>query len=212
MSELRQRLDTGEWVIMAPERLKRKGLQKDKNPLQDTYPTYEKNCPFCPGNDDRYTNIEIDRINVPETDEWAVRCVENKFQIFSNYEPMPPASDEYMHEGIYHKYSRYGKHELIIESSEHNKTFGTMSHDEVSNVIEMYYRRYKALNDGRNRQTVLFKNHGTLSGASQKHSHSQIVSMLVVPEHIRFLIENAIRYYDRHGKCVFLQNHGVRNK
>ncbi len=214
MSELRQRLDTGEWVIMAPERLEGKKLQKGKNPLQDTFPVYEKNCPFCPGNDDRYTNIEIDRINVPETDEWAVRCVENKFQIFSNYESMPPSSAEYMHEGIYHKYSRYGNHELIIESAEHNKTFATMSHDEVSNVIEMYYRRYKALNDGKNRQTVLFKNHGTLSGASQKHSHSQIVSMLVVPEYIRYLIENAIRYHDRHGKCVFCKiiEYEINNK
>ena len=65
MSELRQRLDTGEWVIMAPERLKGRELQKDKNTLQDHYSIYEKNCPFCIGNDDRYSNIEIDKISIP---------------------------------------------------------------------------------------------------------------------------------------------------
>ncbi len=203
MSEIRQRLDTGEWVIMAPERLKGKTLQKIKNPLQNIYPYYEENCPFCPGNDDRYANIELDRITGPGADNWVVRCVENKFQIFSNHEISPPVSEEYEREGIYHKYSRYGNHELIIESALHNKTFAIMSSQEVTNVIKMYYRRYKALNNGRNLQTVLFKNHGSLSGASQKHPHSQIVSMLVVPEYIRFLIENAIRFYDRHGKCVF---------
>ena len=78
-----------------------------------------------------------------------------------------------------------------------------MSHDEVSNIVEMHYRRYKILNNGNNLQTVIFKNHGLFSGASQKHPHSQIVSMMVVPEHIRFLINNAIQYHDRHGKCVF---------
>ncbi len=203
MSELRQRLDTGEWVIMAPERLKGRELQKEKNPLQDVYPAYEKNCPFCFGNDDRYTNIEIDRINSPDTNDWTVRCVENKFQIFSNHERAPIESSEYPRNGIYHKYSRYGNHELVIESAEHNKTLGIMNHDEASNIIEMYYRRYKALNNGENRQTVLFKNHGNLSGASQKHPHSQIVSMMVVPEYIRFLVDNAMRYYDRNGRCVF---------
>ena len=203
MSELRQRLDTGEWVVMAPERLKGRDLQKEKNPLQNVYSIYEKNCPFCIGNDDRFSNIEIDRINSPETNDWTVRCLENKFQIFSNHEPVPLVSTEYKRTGIYRKFSRHGNHELVIESAVHNKTFGTMTHDEVSNVIEMHYRRYKALNDGKNLQTILFKNHGTLSGASQKHPHSQIVSMMVVPEYIRYLIDNAMRYYDRNGRCVF---------
>ena len=203
MSELRQRLDTGEWVIMAPERLKNGGIQKEKNPLQDAYSVYEKNCPFCAGNDDRYSNIEIDRINGPDTNDWTVRCVENKFQIFSNHESVPLKSKEYSTDGIYRKFTRHGNHELVIESAEHNKTFATMNHDEVSNVVEMYFRRYRCLNNGENLQAVLFKNHGVLSGASQRHPHSQIVSMMVVPEYIRFLIDNAMKYYDRHGRCVF---------
>jgi len=195
MSELRQRLDTGEWVIMAPERLKGRELQKRKNPLQSIYSTYEKNCPFCVGNDDRYSNIEIDSISNSRSCNWAVRCLENKFQIFSNHEPALLEPSEYTRDGIYCKFSRYGNHELIIESAEHNKALGTMRRDEVSNVIEMYYRRYKALNNGKNLQTVLFKNHGNLSGASQRHPHSQIVSMMVVPEYVRFLVDNAMRNY-----------------
>ncbi len=40
MSELRQNLATREWVIMAPERLKGRALQKELNPLLDTHPDY----------------------------------------------------------------------------------------------------------------------------------------------------------------------------
>ena len=203
MSELRQRLDSGEWVIMAPERLKGKTLSKVSNLAHDTLPVHDQNCPFCIGNDDRFDNVEIDRINCAVTNDWTVRCLENKFQIFSNHDLLPPEPREFVKDGIYNKFSRYGNHELVIESAEHNKTLGNMTHDEVSNVVEMYYKRYKALNNDINTHTIIFKNHGPMSGASQKHPHSQIVSMMVVPEHTRSLINGAIEYYDRHGRCVF---------
>lgn len=203
MSELRQRLDCGEWVIMAPERLKGKILQNVINPPQESLPDYDKNCPFCINKENRFSNVEIDRINCAVTNDWTVRCLENKFQIFSNHDSLPSEPREFIKEGIYNKFSRYGNHELVIESAKHNKTFGNMSHDEVSNVVEMYYKRYKTLNNGINAHTIIFKNHGSMSGASQKHPHSQIVSMMIVPEHMRSLINGAIGYYDRHGRCVF---------
>jgi UDPglucose--hexose-1-phosphate uridylyltransferase len=214
-NEIRQRIDTGNWVIMAPERLKGGELISDNN-LLDKVSDYDCKCPFCPGNEDRFENIEIDRINKPETGDWTVKCLENKYQIFSNRVSSPEGNGEFEFDGIYRKYVRYGNHELVIESEKHNKTFGTMTHDEVTNVFEMYYKRYRALNNNKNLQTVIFKNHGVKSGASQKHPHSQIVSMMVVPKYIRELINEAIDYFDSNGLCVFCKvvehemNEGIR--
>jgi UDPglucose--hexose-1-phosphate uridylyltransferase len=202
MSELRQRLDTGEWVIMAPERLEGKKQLKTSNSLQSEYPVYDKKCPFCKGNEDRFSVIEIDRIACNTEKEWAVRCIENKFQIFSNHDPIPNEKG-FIQDGIYYKYTRAGNHELIIESSEHNKTFATMSEIEVLNVVKMYVQRYKELDDGKNLKTVMFKNHGAGSGASQRHPHSQVVSMMVVPGYVRLLLMDAMNYFDRHGECVY---------
>ena len=78
--EIRQRIDTGNWVIMAPERLKGKKLIS-KNDLLCNVSDYEYKCPFCPGNENRYENVEIDRINKPGTEEWTVKCIENKYTI-----------------------------------------------------------------------------------------------------------------------------------
>ncbi|HJO92275.1 MAG TPA: galactose-1-phosphate uridylyltransferase [Victivallales bacterium] len=195
MSELRQRLDTGEWVIMAPERLEGKNIVKNPNSLQCEYPAYDENCPFCIGNDNRFPVVEIARIG-------GVRCIENKYQIFSNHDPIPERNG-FIQDDIYYKYTRAGNHELIIENSEHNKTFATMSDQEVLDVVKMYVRRYKKLDNGKNLKTTMFKNHGTGSGASQRHPHSQVVSMMVVPGYVRQLLFDAMNYFDRHGECVY---------
>ena len=209
MSELRQNLATREWVIIATERLKGKPLQKEPNALLDTIQNYSEKCPFCPKNEERFENIEIDHIPHPDqkndsNSPWLSRCIENKFKIFAEHESCPAVLTEFETEGIYRKSLGCGNHELIIESPEHNKTFATMSQNEIESVIQLYLRRFNALKENPNNLlTIIFKNHGKRSGASQVHPHSQIVSMRVVPNYVRFLIDEAIRYFDSNGVCVF---------
>ncbi len=209
MSELRQNLATREWVIVAPERLKGKPLQKNPNSLMDALPDYDKGCPFCPKNEDRFENVQIESIPHPNRNNkagspWLVRCIENKYKIFQDYESCPLGPTEFEQDGIYLKFIGCGNHELILESPEHNKTLATMSQAEVEGVVQLYLRRFNALKENPNNLlTIIFKNHGVRSGSSQVHAHTQILAMRVVPNFLRFLIDEATRFFDSQGICVF---------
>jgi UDPglucose--hexose-1-phosphate uridylyltransferase len=107
-------------------------------------------CPFCRGHEDE-TPPEIARIGDP----WRVRVFPNKF-------PFTP------------------HHEVIVEASEHDATFATISY--APDVVATYIDRYRAL---RVFGTVaLFKNHGIMAGASLPHEHSQIAAVPFVPPRI----------------------------
>lgn len=204
MSELRQNLATGEWVIIAPERLKGKPLQPETNALLDTHPEYAPDCPFCPANEERFPHVEVDRLASADAHgPWRVRAIENKYKIFQHYEGAT-APAEFERRGIYHVAAGCGDHELVLEHPVHNKTLATMTQAEAQDVIAMYLRRFRALRDNPNNLlTIMFKNHGPKSGASQLHSHCQILSSRVVPNHVRYLLEEATRYFDAQGTCVF---------
>ena len=207
MSQLRQNLTTREWVIVAPERLKGNSFLPSDNVLMDAVPDYDEACPFCPQNESRFDNVEIERVPAPagETDgPWLARCIENKYKIFDEYDSCPVGPEEFERDGIYCTFMGCGSHELIIESTRHNETFATMSQEEVENVVSLYVRRFNTLKENPNNLLcTIFKNHGPRSGASQIHPHSQILGMRVVPNHLRFLLEEARRFFDSSGICVF---------
>jgi len=207
VSELRQDLATGDWVIIAPERLKGRPLQSKTNPPITDRPPYEPSCPFCPANEDRFPHVEVDAIPHPEPDgtkPWLVWGIENKYKIFKHHGSAPAGLTAFDRAGIYARAVGEGVHELVIESPEHNRTFATMSPPEVEAVVAMYLRRFRALKQvPGSLLTILFKNHGPRSGASQPHSHCQILSSRVVPNHLRQLLEAGTRFFDTRGVCVF---------
>ncbi|MCZ6788407.1 MAG: DUF4931 domain-containing protein [Chloroflexi bacterium] len=209
MSQLRQNLATGEWVVISPERLKDRQLISQPNALLDSIPAYAENCPFCPRNAHRFENIEIASVPHPDPansarSPWLAHTIENKFKIFHEDSTCHVQPVEFRHEGIYNSFMNCGRHELVVESPIHNETYATMSPNGVKAVVRMFIDRLNAIRGNPHHlQTIVFKNHGSRSGASQIHSHSQIVSMHVVPNFIRFLLEEAQRYFDSHGICVF---------
>ena len=205
MSEIRQDLATRNWVILAPERLKGKKFTGAGNPCLQTFPYYDENCPFCPGNEERFPNIEIDRIGCDASDApWQAICIENKYKIMGNSPDCPSEPSEFDMDGIYHRFIGCGNHELIIESPHHNKSFALMSTEEIIPTIELYVRRYTELGKNPNNLiTLIFKNHGPASGASQRHPHSQIVASRIVPNHVRSLVDEARRFFDNEGVCVY---------
>jgi len=205
MSELRQDLPTRNWVIVAPERLKGKQFSGADNLPLDSYPEYETNCPFCPGNEDSFPNIEIDRIATPlNSGEWLALCIENKYKIMGDAPGCALGPGEFEKDGIYHRFMGCGNHELIIESPVHNMTFALMTAEQISHSIELYVRRFTELSKNPNNLiTIIFKNHGPASGASQRHPHSQIVASRVVPNHVRSLVDEARRFFDNEGCCVY---------
>jgi UDPglucose--hexose-1-phosphate uridylyltransferase len=80
-----------------------------------------------------------------------------------------------------------------------------MAPTEVEEVLHAYRDRYLTLRqDRRIRLILIFKNHGAAAGTSLRHPHSQIVATPVVPAYVRRKCEEAIRYFDATGRCLYM--------
>ena len=202
MPELRQNPATKQWVIIATERAKR---PEDylKHSEEEEHPDYSESCPFCPGNEAMTPPEEFAyRISgtKPNTEGWWVRVIPNKFAAL-----VPDGDLSRIREnGFFRRMSGVGKHEVVIESPLHNATIGTMDTGQVEEILLIYRDRFNELSQEPRFQYVkIFRNHGRLAGTSLIHPHSQVIAAPFVPHHIRHRLEEAMRYYDDYGDCVF---------
>ncbi len=107
-------------------------------------------------------------------------------------------------------YFRYmdgvGDHEIVIEGPDHDKSLATMDQKQVEEIFLAYRERYSALKkDPRFEMILIFKNHGREAGTSIRHPHSQIIATPITPNHIRHYMEEAMRYFDDNGACVYCE-------
>ena len=197
MPELRQNLATKEWVIIATERAKRPDnfIEVDTLPAIETEPTHDPACPFCPGNEE--PEYEIERR--PDDGDWQIRVVRNKYPALAqNGEPARTL------DGVHRYITGVGHHEVVVDHPQHNTTWALMTPAEIEQVLATYHRRgWTILENPQMEQIIYFKNHGPHSGASLKHPLSQLIALPVVPNYIRHRIEEARRYSDDHGECVY---------
>ena len=197
MPELRQNLATKEWVIIATERAKRPDqfIEQTKGALLENYPTLDPTCPFCCGNEE--LDLEVERW--PLTGPWQTRVVQNKYPALDNEGELSRTFD-----GVNRWISGVGRHELVIEHPHHNTTWPLMTPEEIEHGLQSFHRRgWEMLEDPRIEQIIFFKNHGKRAGASLIHPHSQIISLPIVPHHIRRRNDEARQYFDDQGQNVF---------
>jgi len=196
MSELRQNIATREWVIIASERAKRpeEFVQPAKERVEDR-PAWAAHCPFCPGNEE----LDLERLRLPDAGDWTVRVVRNR------YPALREEGDRERHfDGINCAISGVGHHEVIVESRLHNTCPALETLHEVTQTLLALQLRGLALREDRRvEQVVYFKNHGPTAGASLLHPHAQLLGLPVVPSSIRARIEEARRYFDDQGVCVY---------
>ncbi len=202
MSELRQDPVTKHWVVIASERARRPE-DYPKDPEKEQCPKFSESCPFCPGNEAMTPPEEFayrQRGTKPDTKGWWVRVVPNKFAALA-----PDGHLGRIRENeFFRRMDGVGKHEVVIESPVHNAAIGTMELRQVEEILLIYRDRFNALSqDPRFEFVTIFKNHGKLAGTSLIHPHSQIIATPIVPLHIRHRLEEAMRYYDDNGECVF---------
>lgn len=198
MSELRQNLATKEWVIIASERAKRpkEFVKKEEKKI---IPEFVAKCPFCPGNEAMTPPLTF---SIKDENGWRVRVIPNKFSALS---PDVKNNKSYL-SGLLRHMPGFGYHEVIIETPKHNLTTALLDLSYVKDIIISYRERYLELSkDERIHLIIIFKNHGMAAGTSIEHPHSQLVATPIVPAHIRSRIEEAMRYYDDHQRCVFCQ-------
>ena len=181
MSELREDFTTGDWVLIASERAKRP-QDRSRAKLAAEPPSWDKSCPFCPGNESQ-TPKEVFRLPASgQAPAWMVRVVPNRFAAVTPSGRIARIRDGY----CFHKMDGIGVHEVIIETPSHNATMALMPYEQVEEVLVAYQQRYNALKKNPQFKFItIFKNHGQAAGTSLIHPHSQLVAIPVAPPYYR---------------------------
>jgi UDPglucose--hexose-1-phosphate uridylyltransferase len=197
MTELRQNMATKEWVVIASDRTQRPDdyIDAQKPVIPESQSAYDPSCPFCPGNEE----LDLEVARHPPTGTWQTRVVYNKYPALSTEGRLTRTFN-----GVHRQISGVGHHEVVVDHPLHNTTLALMSSEDIQVVLETFYERgWGIRSDSRIEQIIYFKNHGEQAGASLKHPHSQIIGLPVVPTNIRHRIEEARRYFDDNGNCVY---------
>jgi UDPglucose--hexose-1-phosphate uridylyltransferase len=198
MSELRRDPLTGGWVIIAKDR----GLRPS-----DFGSVAAVNrggfCPFCPGNEST-TPPEVASYRKDGTSKnspgWTVRTIPNKYAALHIEGDL---DREGM--GVYDKMQGIGAHEVIIETPDHDRGMADFTPEELVRVIRMYRERVNDLRrDSRFRYIQIFKNHGSVAGASLEHSHSQVIALPMTPRWVKQELNCSKEYYDIKERCLLM--------
>lgn len=195
MSELRQDPTTGAYVIVAPERSRRPAGAAGHSGSTPA-PAFDPNCPFCPGNEAQLPGILAETpAEVPPG--WLVRVVPNKYPAVTP-QPEPVASTD----GAHSARPGYGFHEVIIEGPRHDADLAIMSPAELEAVVGSYHQRFCEMwrRDGV-AAVILFRNHGSRSGASLVHPHAQVIALDFEPPRMRRMAEWGAHQMRETGRC-----------
>ncbi|OPX86256.1 MAG: Galactose-1-phosphate uridylyltransferase [Pelotomaculum sp. PtaB.Bin104] len=197
MSEWRKDPIVDRWVIISTERAKR---PNDYHEIQEGKKTQE--CPLCEGKE-KMTPPEIIAYREPGTQKdspgWWVRVVPNKFAALQ-VEGEPALRQR----GVYQAMPGVGAHELIIETTKHEPGLDTQTEKQVEEVIWAWRERSLDLRkDFRLKYIQIFKNTGSVAGASLEHTHSQLIATPIVPVDVSQELEGMKAYRTRHGSCAF---------
>jgi UDPglucose--hexose-1-phosphate uridylyltransferase len=187
---------TNEWVIIATDRARRpEDFQKQKK-AKPPLPEHSDQCPFCPGQE---SQTPAALYTVKKNGSWQLRVVPNKFAALQKEISFQPKRA-----GRFLKATGYGIAEVIIETPAHNLTLATLEDEDVKNVVTAYRLRYRSVAGEKQIGFInLFRNHGERAGTSLEHPHSQLIATPIIPPHVRNPIEQAVRYFDTHGQCIY---------
>lgn len=194
MSELRQDLVSGDWIILSTERARRPHeLLKKKTAKRK--PTPISKCPFedlqKSGN---WPPVELQ----PGGKDWRIAIIQNKYPALKHGKICAMSAKT----GPYEQLSGIGRHELAITRS-HNKNLAHLSEEEGLELFELLQRRYMKLKkDDCLRYTSTFFNWGESAGASLYHPHMQMITLPIVPPDISHSLNGSALYFKKHRRCV----------
>ncbi|MEI2692920.1 MAG: galactose-1-phosphate uridylyltransferase [Anaerolineae bacterium] len=199
MPELRQNMATKQWVIISTERARRPEEFCDwsQRPAHESLPAYDPACPFCVGNEE---GPEMETLRLPQDGQpWQVRVVKNRFPALNQDGGRVREFD-----GVHRSISGVGYHEVVIETPQHNATLALLSDKYLAQTLLAFQMRGVVMSlDDRIEHVIFFKNHGVRAGTSLHHPHSQIIGLPMVPYDVRMRDEEARRYLDDIGGCVY---------
>jgi UDPglucose--hexose-1-phosphate uridylyltransferase len=194
ISELRQDMVTGDWVVIATGRAKR----PDEFARHD-HESNDAGIERCPFENPEATGQGKDVLIYTSGDgSWTLRVFPNKYPAFSRGKT--PRS---IGEGPYFSMTGVGYHEVIVTRDHYNQ-LATMEVWQVAEVLDAYQDRYLSLMKRKSVKYIqIFHNHGTASGASLPHPHSQLMAIPVVSPYIELELTGAEQYYRSTRKKVY---------
>ncbi len=177
MPELRRHYFLEEYCIIAAERNKR----PSDFLVAKAIPGDEKSCPFCPGNEEMtppsvavYTYDGGFHESPGRVQGWLLRVFPNVFAAMVP-SPEPPTAEWIALPG-------HGYHEVMVDSPEHRENPADFSLEHVERLVQVYidrYSHYRSLDEVK--CVSIFKNWGKEAGASLSHSHSQLITLPILP-------------------------------
>ncbi len=154
--------------------------------------TMEGPCPFCPGNEGM---TPPETFSIKEKKEWEVRVIPNKFPFFrieGEFDRRP--------EGMYDLMEAIGAHEIVIETPDHRQNLAFMEPSQIGKILLAYKERMIDLErDRRFEQFLILKNY---PGLFNRHPHSHLIAMPVIPRRIDEEIIGVLDYYHRKERCI----------
>ncbi|TSC78176.1 MAG: hypothetical protein G01um101433_372 [Parcubacteria group bacterium Gr01-1014_33] len=193
ISELRQDIVSGDWVVIARVRARRPHDFLGQKRVSFNQP--KRTCPFETLAGDALLAYPVDGAGKKE--RWWVEVIPNKYPVFAK-----GICAVFNRAGIYQWTEGAGAHEVVV-TKDHTRAFDAMSDEEVELVARAYQDRYTILKEDECAQYVsIFHNHGRLAGATIRHPHSQIIVLPVVPPDVGRSIKGSEEYFREHKKCV----------
>jgi len=192
LSELRQDLVSGAWVVIATSRAKRPDDFKSKI-IQKPDDSSEENCFFC----DAVNKTKPLLIYEKSAGDWTLAVIPNKYPAFDFSTKLDRRT-----EGPFSVVNGVGYHEVII-TRDHAKHIALMSTPQVMEIINAYQERYLNLMNKRFVDYIsIFHNHGAAAGASISHPHSQLIAMPIVDPDVHRSLNGSANYWHQNKECV----------
>ena len=194
-SELRQDLVSGDWIIMAPGRVKRPRDLIDKRKNIKRFRAPARGCPF--ENPQKYGNNEP-ILTYKNKHGWEVLVIPNKYPAVSHERIIATPAKH----GPYNILPGVGHHDLLI-TRDHDKNFPNLSVSHSELVFRAFRDRYMMLLDDKYiAYASIFHNWGPEAGASIYHPHYQLIAIPVVPPDVQHSLRGSADYFKTNKKCV----------
>jgi len=195
ISELRQDIVTGDWVVIAKARGKRPEAFESKG--KEIAKVDENDCVFCHPEETGQRKDTL--IYYRDDGDWSLRVFPNLFPAFERHN----SALVHRNEGPFFAMEAIGYHEVIV-LRDHDKTLGQLSVEESAEMIDAFRTRYLELMNKKSINYILIMhNHGKRAGSSQPHPHCQLFAIPVVSPGIQAELRGADLYWRNNNKCVF---------
>jgi UDPglucose--hexose-1-phosphate uridylyltransferase len=193
MAELRREPIERRWVVITNDDPKG---PSDYVPYKPPYQAQGEGgpCPFCPGHED-ITPAEVFSIPGP-TGRWSVRVIPNKFPFFHIEGEFDRRA-----KGMYDVMDAIGAHEIIVENPAHDQDLATAEPAQIERILLAWQARFMDLKrDRRFEQILVVKNH---PGIANRHPHSHLLAMPIVPRAIDEELFGTLDYFRRKERCIY---------